>query len=117
MWTAAWPSRMQLGLVQQAVLPELPLDQADGQGGGVHRDVELFQQVGNGSNVIPDAMAVAVFTPAGTVIQTGDFKIDYTPIEGGVTDLGRFAQLGEEGVLCLRPSGTGRTWALPGFRW
>ena len=55
---------------------------------------------------IPDAMAVAVFTPAGTVIQTGDFKIDYTPIEGGVTDLGRFAQLGEEGVLCLLSDST-----------
>ncbi len=55
---------------------------------------------------IPDAMAIAVFTPAGTVVQTGDFKIDYTPIEGGVTDLARFAQLGEEGVLCLLPDST-----------
>ena len=50
---------------------------------------------------IPGAMAVAVHTPAGVVVQTGDFKIDYSPIEGGVTDLARFAELGGEGVLCL----------------
>ena len=50
---------------------------------------------------IPDAMAVAITTPVGVVVQTGDFKIDYTPIEGGMIDIARFAELGKKGVLCL----------------
>ncbi|WP_296628996.1 RNase J family beta-CASP ribonuclease [uncultured Negativibacillus sp.] len=55
---------------------------------------------------IPDACAMAVHTPAGIIIQTGDFKVDYTPIEGGVIDLGRFGELGKEGVLALLPDST-----------
>ena len=46
---------------------------------------------------IPDACAMAVHTPAGIIVQTGDFKVDYTPIEGGVIDLGRFGELGKRG--------------------
>ena len=46
---------------------------------------------------IPDACALAIHTPAGVIVQTGDFKVDYTPIEGGVIDLGRFGELGSEG--------------------
>ena len=42
---------------------------------------------------IPDACALAIHTPAGVIVQTGDFKVDYTPIEGGVIDLGRFGEL------------------------
>ncbi|MCD8323124.1 MAG: ribonuclease J [Oscillospiraceae bacterium] len=55
---------------------------------------------------IPDSVAVAIKTPVGTVIHTGDFKIDLTPIEGGVFDFHRFAQLGEEGVLALLSDST-----------
>lgn len=62
---------------------------------------------------IPDAMGVAIFTPAGTVVQTGDFKVDYTPIEGGVIDLARFAELGSKGVLCLLSDSTNAE--RPGF--
>lgn len=55
---------------------------------------------------IPDAVALAIHTPAGVIIQTGDFKIDYTPIESEVIDLGRFAELGNRGVLCLLSDST-----------
>lgn len=50
---------------------------------------------------IPDAVALAIQTPAGLVIQTGDFKVDYTPIEGEVIDLARLGELGNKGVLAL----------------
>ena len=55
---------------------------------------------------IPDAVGLAITTPAGTVIQTGDFKIDTTPIDSKVIDLGRFAELGKSGVLALLADST-----------
>ncbi len=55
---------------------------------------------------IPDAIALAIKCGAGTVIQTGDFKVDSTPIDGGMIDLSRFAQLGDEGVLALLSDST-----------
>ena len=55
---------------------------------------------------IPDSVAVAIKTPVGTVIHTGDFKIDLTPIEGGVFDFTRFSELGKEGVLALLSDST-----------
>lgn len=50
---------------------------------------------------IADAVAFAIKTPVGTVVHTGDFKIDATPIQGGMTDLARFGELGKKGVLAL----------------
>ena len=50
---------------------------------------------------IADAAALAIFTPAGLVIQTGDFKVDYTPVFGDTIDLQRFAELGKKGVMAL----------------
>lgn len=53
------------------------------------------------SHSIAGACAIAITCPAGTVVVSGDFKIDYTPIDGQVTDLASFAELGEKGVMCL----------------
>ena len=50
---------------------------------------------------MPDCVAVAIHTPAGVVLHTGDFKIDQTPLDGEAMDLHRFAQLGTEGVLVM----------------
>lgn len=55
---------------------------------------------------IPDAVGMAVHTPAGIIIHTGDFKVDYTPIEGGIIDLPRLAELGNRGVLALMADST-----------
>ena len=50
---------------------------------------------------IAGACAIALTCPAGTVVVTGDFKIDYTPVDGHITDLASFAELGERGVLAM----------------
>ncbi len=55
---------------------------------------------------IPGAVALAIKCDAGTIIQTGDFKIDTTPIDGEIINLSRFAELGNEGVLCLLSDST-----------
>ena len=55
---------------------------------------------------IPDACALAIHTPAGVIVHTGDFKVDYTPIEGGIIDLARFGELGNRGVLALMSEST-----------
>ena len=55
---------------------------------------------------IPDSVALAIKTPLGTIIHTGDFKIDVTPISGGMIDLVRFGELGNEGVLALMSDST-----------
>ena len=53
------------------------------------------------SHSIAGACAIALTCPAGTVVVTGDFKIDYTPVDGHITDLASFAELGERGVLAM----------------
>ena len=62
---------------------------------------------------IQDAAALAIFSPAGIVLHTGDFKIDYTPVFGDPIDLQRFAELGKKGVLALMADSTNAT--RPGF--
>ncbi|MCI8668446.1 MAG: ribonuclease J [Lachnospiraceae bacterium] len=62
---------------------------------------------------IADAAALAIFTPAGIIVHTGDFKIDYTPVFGDAIDLTRFGELGKKGVLALMCDST--NVMRPGF--
>ena len=58
------------------------------------------------SHSIPDSVMLAITTPAGTVLHTGDFKVDYTPIDGKIMDFGRIAELGNKGILALMSDST-----------
>ena len=58
------------------------------------------------SHSIPDSVMLAITTPAGTVLHTGDFKVDYTPIDGKIMDFGRIAELGNQGILALMSDST-----------
>ncbi len=62
---------------------------------------------------IVDAAALAIYSPAGTVVHTGDFKVDYTPVFGDAIDLQRFAEIGKKGVLALMCESTNAE--RPGF--
>ena len=55
---------------------------------------------------IPDSVILAIYTPVGIIVHTGDFKIDYTPIDNSIIDLGRIAELGNKGVLALLSDST-----------
>ena len=62
---------------------------------------------------IQDAAALAIYSPVGTVVHTGDFKVDYTPVFGDAIDLQRFAEIGKKGVLALMSDSTNAE--KPGF--
>jgi ribonuclease J len=81
--------------------PLLPLDPGDMLHIGPFR-VEPFRI----SHSIPDAMGMALHTPVGTVVTTGDFKFDHTPIDGKRSDFAVLSKFGEEGVICLLSDST-----------
>jgi ribonuclease J len=62
---------------------------------------------------IPDSVGLIIYTPVGTIVHSGDFKLDYTPVSGKPTDLSRLAQLGAQGVLLLLSDSTYAE--LPGY--
>ncbi|WIV11183.1 ribonuclease J [Proteiniborus sp. MB09-C3] len=65
-------------------------------------DIEFIRT----SHSIPDSVALAIHTPVGTVVHTGDFKVDYTPINGEVMDFHKLSELGKKGVLVLLADST-----------
>ncbi|MFN6033620.1 MAG: ribonuclease J, partial [Dolichospermum sp.] len=76
---------------------------------GKHFFVEYIRN----THSIADSFTVAIHTPLGVVIHTGDFKIDHTPVDGETFDLQRLAEHGEKGVLCLLSDSTNAE--VPGF--
>ncbi|MEW6182248.1 MAG: ribonuclease J [Bacillota bacterium] len=102
-------TRLTLGLLQGKLEEHLPGYQADLRVVKPRDIVEIgnfkveFIRV---SHSIPDAVAVAVHTPVGVILHTGDFKFDHTPVDGEMIDFHRFGQLGEKGVLVLLSDST-----------
>ena len=69
---------------------------------GKYFEVEIIRS----THSVPDSVMLAIKTPVGTILHTGDFKVDYTPIDGKIMDLGRIAELGNEGILALMSDST-----------
>ena len=108
-------TRLTIGLIENK-LREHSLDKVSLQvvenGGHVKLgcfDIEMIHV----NHSIPDSVGVAIHSPAGTIVHTGDFKIDCTPMSGGMINLSRFAQLGDQGVLALMADSTNAS--RPGF--
>ncbi|MBE6806473.1 MAG: ribonuclease J [Ruminococcaceae bacterium] len=75
-------------------------------GGIIHIGKELTVEMITVNHSIPDAMALAIKTPQGYIVHTGDFKVDFTPVMSPIIDLPRFGELGREGVLALLADST-----------
>jgi len=104
-----WGSRLTLGLLaakleEHKLLEETTLHEVEiGERFSIGQfDVETIQV----SHSIPDGFGLAIRTPLGIIVHTGDFKFDQTPVDGKVADFGTFAALGREGVLLLLSDST-----------
>ena len=107
-------SRLTLAFVEAKLkehrIPPVTLDVVDGQRERLGPFEVEFIAV---NHSIPDAMALAIRTPAGVVLHTGDFKMDQLPLDGRITDLNAFARLGDAGVDLLMVDSTNAE--VPGF--
>ncbi len=94
-----------LGLLRHKLREHNLLDQCELVEVGTRKEIELgdllsFEFI-HVNHSIPDACAVALHTPMGAILHTGDWRVDHTPISGPPIDLASFAEFGDEGVLCL----------------
>lgn len=103
-----YASRLTLGLLENKL-------REHNLGNIILNEVKAGDQINLGSfsiefikvtHSIPDSVAIAIHTPVGTVVHTGDFKVDFTPINENVMDLHKFAELGKKGVLVLLADST-----------
>mgnify|MGYP000537971567 CR=1 FL=1 len=104
-----YATRMTAGLVKLKLEEHRLLDKTKlitCEAGEVVRAGKFSVEFIHANHSIADAVSFAIKTPVGTVVHTGDFKIDPTPIQGGMMDLGRLGQLGKEGVLALLADST-----------
>ncbi|MEW6546491.1 MAG: ribonuclease J [Bacillota bacterium] len=105
-----------LGLVRGKLVETGAADQFDGRAlqAGEKAEIGCFQvEFFRVTHSVPDAVGLAIRTPAGLVVHTSDFKFDQTPVDGRVSDIGRLGELGQEGVLVLLSDSTGAE--RPGF--
>jgi len=116
-----YATRLTMGIIENKLTEHNLLDST------VRRVISFGQSINLGqfriefiktNHSIVDAAALAIYSPAGIVIHTGDFKVDYTPVFGDAIDLQRFAELGKKGVLALMCDSTNaeRTGFTPSER-
>jgi ribonuclease J len=109
-----WATRLTLGLVkskldEHGLLRTAELREADPEGGAL--DLGPFRiEFVRMAHSVPDAVALAIETPAGRVFHTGDWKLDHTPVDGLKTDVGRIAELGNRGIDLLLGDSTNAEW-------
>lgn len=103
-----WGSRFTLGLVKSKLAEfDIAADLREFSAGDTAVVSEAFQVEGvRVTHSIPDALGLAIRTPEGLVVHTGDFKVDHTPIDDQPIDLKRFGRLGGDGVLALLSDST-----------
>lgn len=102
-------TRLTLGIVgnklkEHEMLSECKLNNVEA--GDIIKLQKMQVEFIRNTHSIADSCSLAIHTPAGVVLHTGDFKIDYTPIDGKIMDLERFGELGREGVLLLMADST-----------
>ena len=102
-------SRLTLGLVENKLREHKILEKCKLKSVGMGQSVRLGKfraEFIRTNHSIPDAAAIAIHTPLGVIVHSGDFKVDYTPIYGKAIDVQRLAELGREGVLALLADST-----------